>query len=204
MGDSGDDVKADQQRLLKLGYWMSEADGKFGSSTRQAVYAIQKAAGLERTGTIGKQTQAAIDRGVRPKAKAGGDGLEIDLKRQLLLVVRDGQVKNILNVSSGNGESYTAPIKNSNGVVVGRSQHRATTPTGSYTMQFQRDELWKSTLELGSLYRPKYFNGGIAVHGADSVPPYPASHGCVRVTNAAMDWIWKNKIAELKSRVTVY
>ena len=37
---------------------------------------------------------------------------------------------------------------------------------------------------LGMLWRPKYFNGGIAVHGAPSVPPYPASHGCVRMRNA--------------------
>ena len=34
---------------------------------------------------------------------------------------------------------------------------------------------------LGLLYNPVYFNGGIAVHGALSVPDYPASHGCVRI-----------------------
>ena len=26
-----------------------------------------------------------------------------------------------------------------------------------------------------------YFTGGYAIHGNPSVPPYPASHGCVRV-----------------------
>ena len=45
---------------------------------------------------------------------------------------------------------------------------------------------------LGLLWRPKYFNGGIAVHGANSVPPYPASHGCARLSIAAMNWIWTN------------
>jgi hypothetical protein len=45
---------------------------------------------------------------------------------------------------------------------------------------------------LGDLYRPKYFNRqGIAVHGYANVPPYPASHGCVRVSLAAMDWLWR-------------
>ena len=34
---------------------------------------------------------------------------------------------------------------------------------------------------LGRLYNPVYFNGGIAVHGAGSVPNHPASHGCVRI-----------------------
>jgi len=34
---------------------------------------------------------------------------------------------------------------------------------------------------LGKLYNPVYFVGGIAVHGAPSVPNRPASHGCVRI-----------------------
>ena len=34
---------------------------------------------------------------------------------------------------------------------------------------------------LGTLFDPMYFTGGYAVHGNPSVPPYPASHGCVRV-----------------------
>ena len=34
---------------------------------------------------------------------------------------------------------------------------------------------------LGVLYKPMYFTGGYAIHGNPSVPPYPASHGCVRI-----------------------
>ena len=38
------------------------------------------------------------------------------------------------------------------------------------------------------LYRPAYFNNtGYAIHGSPSVPAYPASHGCIRITNPAMD-----------------
>jgi lipoprotein-anchoring transpeptidase ErfK/SrfK len=33
------------------------------------------------------------------------------------------------------------------------------------------------------LLNPMYFVGGYAIHGNPSVPPYPASHGCVRVPN---------------------
>jgi len=55
------------------------------------------------------------------------------------------------------------------------------------------------------LYRPRYFtNAGHAIHGYTSVPPYPASHGCVRVTNAAMDYIWANNLAPIGSSVVVY
>ena len=37
------------------------------------------------------------------------------------------------------------------------------------------------TSPLGVLWNPMYFVGGYAIHGGDPVPPYPASHGCVRV-----------------------
>lgn len=57
---------------------------------------------------------------------------------------------------------------------------------------------------LGVLYRPKYFVGGVAVHGYPNVPPYPASHGCVRVTNEAMDWLWAKAALPIGGRVWVY
>ena len=44
---------------------------------------------------------------------------------------------------------------------------------------------------LGTLYYPSYFNGGIAVHGSPSIPPYPASHGCVRVPRFADKALYK-------------
>ena len=36
--------------------------------------------------------------------------------------------------------------------------------------------------DLGILYDPQYFYRGWAIHGSNSVPAGPASHGCVRVT----------------------
>ena len=59
---------------------------------------------------------------------------------------------------------------------------------------------------LGNLYRPRYFNSrdAIAVHGSGSIPPYPASHGCARVSTAAMDMIWARNLMPMGSRVVVY
>ncbi len=42
------------------------------------------------------------------------------------------------------------------------------------------------------------------MHGAPNVPPYPASHGCARVTDAAMNWIWSTNQIPLKTKVWVY
>lgn len=57
---------------------------------------------------------------------------------------------------------------------------------------------------LGELWRPKFFNSGFAIHGDSYVPPVPVSHGCVRVGNEAIDWIWAQNLAPLGTAVWVY
>ena len=51
---------------------------------------------------------------------------------------------------------------------------------------------------------PKFVVGGVAVHGSPSVPNYPASHGCVRVSVPAMDWIWDSGIMPMRTPVWVH
>ncbi len=76
-------------------------------------------------------------------------------------------------------------------------------PAGRHTVYYQVDG-WQDG-RLGPMYRPKYFHGdGIAVHGYHSVPPWPASHGCVRVSFDAMDHIWSHGLMPLESTVLVY
>ncbi|MBE7699315.1 murein L,D-transpeptidase [Oerskovia sp. Sa1BUA8] len=194
-GSTGDRVVALQQRLVDLGYWGASPDGVFGPGTQQAVWALQKAAGLSRDGRVGPLTQAALDQGVRPAARStSGHVIEIDIDRQLVVAVDDGQVTKIFNASSGNGERYEAK---------GRT-YVARTPRGSFQVGRQVDANYESSLELGSMWRPKFFTGGIALHGSGSVPPSPASHGCVRVTNAAMNWIWDVWGAPAGTTVLVY
>jgi peptidoglycan hydrolase-like protein with peptidoglycan-binding domain len=191
-GDSGAYVKQVQQRLTALGYWNGSADGSYGGLTSQAVMALQKASGLGRDGVYGPATRRALLNGVRPQSRTGGTGIEIDKARQLLLVVRAGRVTMILNTSTGSGERYTSQ----------GSTRVATTPAGSFSTFRTVNHLDKGP--LGDLWRPRYFNGGIAVHGAGNVPGYPASHGCARVSNPAMDMIWASNIMPVGGRVTVY
>ena len=58
------------------------------------------------------------------------------------------------------------------------------TPEGLFQTTRERPEGWWEG-DLGKIYRPKYFVGGIAIHGMTSVPNHPASHGCVRLSTAA-------------------
>ena len=45
----------------------------------------------------------------------------------------------------------------------------------------------------GNMYKPLYFDGGQAIHGANNVPRSPASHGCARLRledmDALIDWL---------------
>jgi len=45
----------------------------------------------------------------------------------------------------------------------------------------------------GNMYKPLYFDGGQAIHGANNVPPTPASKGCARLRpehqDALIDWL---------------
>jgi lipoprotein-anchoring transpeptidase ErfK/SrfK len=193
VGDRGADVLVLQERLRALGYWTDNPDGVFGELTRQAVYAVQKAAGISRDGVVGPQTIQALERGTRPSARnISGHAIQIDLARQLLLVTTNGNIDWILNTATGGGYTYWD----------GGQSHRAITPTGSYAI-FRQVDGWDRS-PLGMLWRPKYFVGGIAIHGYESVPPYPASHGCVRVSIQAMDWIWATGQAPIGTRVIVY
>jgi peptidoglycan hydrolase-like protein with peptidoglycan-binding domain len=193
-GSSGPQVLAAQQRLSELGYWVGKSDGEYGNLTVQAVTALQKVAGISRDGVLGPKTRAALDRGVRPEARSSsGHVAEIDLTHQVMLIVDGGKVSTVLNVSTGSGDWYTRP----NG-----TRGHAVTPQGRYTV-FRSVDGW-DTSPLGQLYRPRYFNGGIAVHGYPSVPPYPASHGCVRVSSPAMDLIWRDDLLAKGARVWVY
>ena len=100
--------------------------------------------------------------------------VEVDLSQQRLSVIDDsGRVVKTLPVSSGSGKWFTSE---------GRTR-RAITPTGRFTVVRKIAGWHKSP--LGMLYYPNYITQGVAIHGSRSVPPRPASHGCIRIPMSA-------------------
>ena len=59
-GDEGDAVKEMQKKLIQLGYLDTDATGLFGSATREAVKAFQKAQGISADGIAGSATLKAL------------------------------------------------------------------------------------------------------------------------------------------------
>lgn len=194
-GDTGDEVLQIQKRLHSLRYWVGPKDGVYGTLTEQAVLAFQGVEGLDRDGIIGPKTRRALEDASTPDPRSdSGDLVEINEIAQVIYIVRDGAVRWTFHTSTGTEEPYQHPDGNT---------YLADTPNGNWTFGWEVDG-WRDG-RLGRMWRPKYFHeDGIAIHGYPSVPAYPASHGCARVTIEAMNFIWNNALAPIESNVLVY
>ena len=159
-----------EQKLAALRYDVGPVDGITDEQTHSAITAFQKVYGLERTGglTDPVTTQIMATQAAPPALVPNGEPnrIEVSLSRQVLFLYEGGTLTKILPVSSGTAETPT--------------------PTGSYRI-FRQEEGWH-TSALGRLYNAQYFVGGYAIHGSMSVPPEPASHGCVRIPMSAAEW----------------
>ncbi|WP_090930614.1 L,D-transpeptidase family protein [Nonomuraea jiangxiensis] len=180
LGAKGKAVTWMQRRLTELGYLPGRADGRYGGTTLAAVWAFQKVNGLKPTSTIARRTWEALETPKAPRVLVRNGRptrAEVDLTKQIMVLYVRGEAKLITHVSSGSGIPYCETT-----TWQGKQQRfcgSAGTPTGNYRTTWRASGWHKSY--LGELYNPIFFNGGIAFHGALSVPLYPASHGCVRM-----------------------
>ncbi|MBW3614304.1 MAG: L,D-transpeptidase family protein [Actinobacteria bacterium] len=177
----GAEVQALEQKLTELKYDTGKVDGVFDAATGHAVMAFQKANGLPRSSRATDDVLAALATASEPAAMlpaGGADRVEIDLKRQILLLYKGGSLLRVLSVSTGNNKRYC----------VDGQCATAVTPGGSFKVNRKIRGLRVS--RLGKLFNPLYFNGGIAIHGSPSVPAGPASHGCVRIPMHASLWFF--------------
>jgi peptidoglycan hydrolase-like protein with peptidoglycan-binding domain len=178
-GSMGATVVELQRRLEEAGFFPGRHDGVYGRRTRAAVYALQKLYDLERTGVFRTEDWDLLERQIKgPGPAPEPDRVEIDLRRQVLYLIEAESVTGVFPISSANGEPY----RNARGRLI-----NAETPEGRFEIRRSRNGWWESY--LGFLYSPMYFYGGYAVHGSGSVPPFPASHGCVRVEVEDMDYL---------------
>jgi hypothetical protein len=154
LGSNGPAVVALKQRLRELHYAVRDTSSVFDEDTLGSVLAFQKVNGLDRTGAVTPALWTLLDRAGIPKARYGGDHVEVDKTRQVLFLVRDGKVVLTTHVSTG---------------------ATGNTPLGQWHV-YSKVVGWSWVL-----WYPNYFLRGFAIHGYPSVPAYPASHGCVRV-----------------------
>jgi hypothetical protein len=191
-GLSGSDVLALEKRLAALHYVVGTVNGYFDANLRHAVQAFQKVEGLSRTGkwAAAERTRVLHPRGFSLRYHDSRLTAEVDITRQVLVLARDGVIQTIVDISSGSEQPYYQ-----DGV-----RYIAHTPRGVFSIYRKIDGIRVS--KLGELYRPSYFHQGWAIHGSGSVPTYPASHGCVRITNYVADLLFAR--LAIGTRVAVY
>ena len=180
-----------ERRLSDLGYWTGPVDGVLDAGTRSAVIAFQKWEGREVTGQLTRAELDAIRAGKSPQAREPGyEHVEIDLDRQVMLIINaEGSVR-ILPVSTGSGKEFFDDGQTS----------VAYTPRGRFIV-YDKIAGWESG-PIGRMYYPNYISGGIAIHGSRSVPAKPATHGCIRIPmHAARE---ASKLLKLQTIVLVY
>ena len=178
-GARGPIVRLIQSRLARLRYVVSRS-GTFDASTARAVIAYRKVRGMSRVAVASRSVVRGLlaRRGsFKAKYPKHGKHVEVDLSRQVMVLMRGRRVDRIYSVSSG----------------------KASTPT-----VLGKFRVYSKTIGTNSLgmVDSSYFIGGYAVHGYVSVPTFPASHGCVRVPipNARSIYNW----LRIGDRVDVY
>ena len=181
------------QLLNPIGMPSIKEDGKYGPLTERAICAVESLEGIEPS---------------RAKIDPNGDIAKTILKATTLQIPNKVQAKNGY-WADVNETCQTATFGRYNKInyelAVSTGKVDLDTPTGNFrathydsaplTKKEQNDPKnlrrpgWHDSIDspspsgLGNMYKPIYINasdGGVAFHGSDSVPTYPASHKCIR------------------------
>ena len=157
-GQCGDVVVGFKKAMRKMGYIAN--DGRcFGGKTARGVLAYRKVNGMDRgsmrAGAGLVKAAFAGKGGYEVRHPGAGEHVEAPLSKQVLVFTKGDKPFAIYPISSG----------------------KSSTPTVTGHFEFIRQEPGYNS---HGMYYSFYFYGGYAVHGYESVPDYPASHGCLR------------------------
>lgn len=181
VGSSGSDVKAIQNKLISLGYLPSgEADGIFGSKTKNAVIKFQKDKGLTADGIVGTNTAKALGISVSggSNGNSGYSGSDVYLLAKCIY-------------SEARGEPYIGQVA-----------------VGAVVLNRVRDPEFPNTI-AGVIYQPWAFtavhDGQINLEpnesakraAKDAMSGWDPTNGCVYYFNpdkATNKWIWSRPV----------
>ena len=168
-GSSGLRVRGLLTALSRLKIRVPYVGTAFNSQCADAVMAFQKAYRLPRTYVFDGDDWRKLDVAmpVRPRFSGPSTHVEVDKARQILMVIKNGAVYGLIAVSTG---------------------ATGNTPEGSF--HIQQKHPYTTSGYGGILFRTMGFVGDFAIHGYAPVPPYPASHGCVREPMWVAAWVY--------------
>jgi peptidoglycan hydrolase-like protein with peptidoglycan-binding domain len=168
-----------QARLAAVGYAVPRS-GAYDDGTQRAVLAFRKVNGMPRVTSIDGTIVDRLLRGVggfRIRYPRHGRHVEANLAWQVLALIDKGRVVRAYVTSSG----------------------KPSTPTVLGSFRFYEKTPGTNAKDMVDA---NYFFRGYAIHGYFDVPPYNASHGCLRVPipDAPAIYAW----IRLGDRIDVY
>ncbi len=168
-GSSGPYVTGMLTGLQRLKFRIPGMGATFTTSVKDSVMAFQKAYRLSRTYVFNTACWRKLDGAklIKPRYSSPATHIEVDKGRQILMLVKGGKPLAIICVSTG---------------------ATGNTPEGSF--HIQQKHSFTTAGSFGVLVRTMGFIGNFAIHGYAPVPPYPASHGCIREPIWACYWIY--------------
>jgi hypothetical protein len=168
-GATGPYVKGMLTGLQRVAIHLPGMGSTFTTQVKDSVMAFQKAYRLPRTYVFNTACWRKLDgaKTIKPRHASPSTHLEVDKGRQILMIVKGGDVWGIICVSTG-----------------------ATGNTPEGTFHIQQKHPFTTSGYGGILVRTMGFIGDFAIHGYSPVPPYPASHGCVREPIWACYWTY--------------
>ena len=156
-GQCGDVVVGFKKAMRKIGYIVNSGRC-FGGKTARGVLAYRKVNDMARSSRAGKGLVKRVFAGrggYEVRHPGAGEHVEAPLSKQILVFAKGDKPVAIYPISSG----------------------KSSTPTVTGHFTFIRTEPGYNS---HGMYYSFYFYGGYAIHGYESVPDYPASHGCLR------------------------
>jgi L,D-transpeptidase catalytic domain len=156
-GQCGNVVVGFKKGMREMGY-IANSGRCFGGKTARGVLAYRKVNGMSRSMRAGKGLVKRVFAGrggYKVRHPGAGEHVEAPLDKQVLVFAKGDKPFAIYPISSG----------------------KSSTPTVTGHFTFIRTEPGYNS---HGMYYSFYFYGGYAVHGYESVPDYPASHGCLR------------------------
>ena len=167
-GQCGNVVVGFKKAMRKMGY-IANSGRCFGGKTARGVLAYRKVNGMSRSMRAGAGLVKSVfagKGGYKVRHPGAGEHVEAPLSKQVLVFAKGDKPFAIYPISSG----------------------KSSTPTVTGHFEFIRTEPGYNS---HGMYYSFYFYGGYAVHGYESVPDYPASHGCLRTFIADQPEIYK-------------
>jgi L,D-transpeptidase catalytic domain len=156
-GECGKAVIGFKQAMREMGY-IANSGSCFGGKTARGVLAYRKVNEMTRSFRAGAGLVRNVYAGkgeYKVRYPNFGSHVEAPLSKQVLVFAKGDKPVAIYPISSG----------------------KSSTPTVTGHFTFIRTEPGYNS---HGMYYSFYFYGGYAVHGYESVPDYPASHGCLR------------------------